>query len=146
MERVSISLGRVPLDAAALSASVRGDACGAVVTMLGVVRETSDDGRAVSGMEYEAFESMALRELQAIAEEAAARWPECNVAIAHRLGALTIGEASVAVAVGSPHRGEAFDACEYCIDELKARVEIWKREHYADGGDPRWLENRPQHR
>ncbi|TAM75996.1 molybdenum cofactor biosynthesis protein MoaE [bacterium] len=134
-------MGSEPLDAAALAESVRSDACGAVVTMVGVVRRTSDDGRPVSGMEYEAYDEMALRELRAIAGEACRRWPACHVAIAHRVGSLRIGEASVVVTVGAPHRGEAFDACEYCIDELKARVEVWKREHYADGGDARWLEN-----
>jgi len=140
-EGVIVALGREPLDAATLAARVRSDACGAVVMMVGVVRGTSDDGRRVTGMEYEAYETMALRELREIACEARSRWPECTIAIAHRIGDLGIGEASVVVAVGSPHRAEAFDACEFCIDELKARVEIWKREHYADGGDPRWLEN-----
>ena len=145
-ESVSVSLGTEPLDASALAERVRSDACGAVVVMVGVVRRTSDDDRPVSGMEYEAYEEMALRELRAIADESRRTWPECNVAIAHRVGSLRIGEASVVVAAGSPHRGEAFDACEYCIDELKARVEIWKREHYADGTDARWLENRTHRR
>lgn len=145
-ESVSVELGSDPLNSAALAERVRSDGCGAVVTMVGVVRRTSDDGRPVSGMEYEAYHEMAMRELRAIADEARAKWPECNVAIAHRVGSLRIGEASVVVAVGSPHRGEAFDACEYCIDALKARVEVWKREHYADGADARWLENRTHQR
>ncbi|TAM60743.1 molybdenum cofactor biosynthesis protein MoaE [bacterium] len=143
--RYTVALGPEPLHAAALSERVRADDCGAVVTMAGVVRDTSDDGRSVTGMEYEAYREMALRELEAIAREALRRWPACNIAMAHRVGTLRVGEASVVVAVGAPHRAEAFDACEYCIDELKARVEVWKREHYADGGDPRWLENRAGH-
>ncbi|HVA38796.1 MAG TPA: molybdenum cofactor biosynthesis protein MoaE [Candidatus Dormibacteraeota bacterium] len=145
-ESVVIVLGPEPLDAGALAQRVVGDLCGAVVTMVGVVRRLSDDGRSVTGMAYESYDSMALREMGEIAEEARSRWPECNIAIAHRVGSLAIGEASVVIAAASPHRAEAFDACEYCIDEVKARVEVWKQEHYADAAEPQWLENRPHPR
>jgi molybdopterin synthase catalytic subunit len=131
---------REPLSLEALVAAVRADVCGAVVTFVGVVRELSDDDRAVDGLSYEAYPAMALPEMRAIGDEAQLRWPGARVAIAHRVGALRIGEASVAIAVAAPHRAAAFDACEYAIDELKRRVPIWKKEHYVDG-DARWREN-----
>ncbi|MGH7662088.1 MAG: molybdenum cofactor biosynthesis protein MoaE [Vulcanimicrobiaceae bacterium] len=129
-----------PIDSGSLVERVRTDACGAVAIFLGVVRE-QHDGRAVQGLSYEAYPAMALEEMRAIAHEAQARFGPCDIAIVHRTGDLTIGEASVAVAVGAPHRGAAFDACEYAIDELKRRVEIWKKEHYIDG-DAAWVDNR----
>jgi len=89
-------------------------------------------------LEYEAYEEMALQELEAIAAETQRRWPVSDVRIVHRLGRLEIGEASVAVAVASPHRGEAFVACRFAIDTLKKSVPIWKKEFYADGAV--WLE------
>ena len=129
-----------PIDPAPLLERVRTDACGAVALFLGVVR-AQHDGRRVEGLSYEAYPSMALEEMQAIAREAAARFGPCNVAIVHRTGELRIGETSVAVAVGTPHRSEAFAACEYAISELKRRVEVWKKEHYLDG-DAAWVDNR----
>ena len=129
-----------PLDIDALVAAVRTDAAGALVTFIGYVRETSDDGRPVNGLTYEAHRELALAELRAVGAEAASRFGDARVAIAHRVGALAIGEAAVAIAVAAMHRGVAFDACEYAIDTLKARVPIWKKEHYRDG-DARWREN-----
>ncbi len=131
-----------PLDLTTLIAAVRSDATGGLVTFVGYVRETSDDGRPVSGLDYEAHRELALRELQAVGAEASARFGEARVAIAHRVGSLGLGEAAVAIAVAAAHRGVAFDACEYAIDQLKARVPIWKRERYRDG-DARWRENAP---
>jgi molybdopterin synthase catalytic subunit len=119
---------------------VRTDACGAVATFLGVARE-QHGGRRVEGLSYEAYPAMALDEMRAIAHEAVMRFGPCEIAIVHRTGDLRIGEASVAVAVGTPHRAEAFAACEYAISELKRRVEIWKKEHYLDGGET-WVDNR----
>ncbi len=135
-----IQLVAEPIDLKPLIEGVRTDACGAVATFLGVVRE-QHDGRAVRGLSYEAYPAMALDEMRAIAREARDRFGPCEIAIVHRTGELAIGEASVAVAVGAPHRGAAFDACEYAIDELKRRVEIWKKEHYVDG-DAAWVDNR----
>ena len=135
-----IALVTEPIDVETLIARVRTDACGAVATFLGVVRE-QHDGRPVRGLSYEAYPSMALGEMREIASEAAGKFGPCEIAIVHRTGDLQIGEASVAVAVGAPHRGAAFDACEYAIDELKRRVEIWKKEHYIDGGAT-WVDNR----
>jgi molybdopterin synthase catalytic subunit len=131
---------REPIDVAAIARSVRTDACGAVITFAGVVREMSDDERPVTGLSYEAHEAVAIAEFEKIAGEARERFGPCEIAIAHRTGDLQVGEISVAVAVAAPHRGAAFDACEYAIDELKRRAPIWKKEHYARGGSE-WRTN-----
>jgi molybdopterin synthase catalytic subunit len=131
---------RAPIDPALLDAAMRDDAFGAVVTFLGVVRERADDGRLVHGLEYEAYDAMALEEFETIAGEARQRFPDVRLAIVHRAGRLNVGEIAVAVVVGSPHRGAAFDACEYAIDEVKSRAPIWKKELYADG-EERWKAN-----
>ena len=135
-----VALVQAPIDPAPLIAAVRTDECGAVALFLGVVRE-QHDGRHVSGLSYEAYPSMALDEMRTIAREASARFGPCRVAIVHRTGDLPVGETSVAVAVATAHRSEAFAACEYAISELKRRVEIWKKEHYVDG-DASWVDNR----
>ena len=122
-----------PIDVDALYRSVLRDRDGAVVTFHGVVREYSDSGRAVRYLEYEAYPQMAEAQLRAIGAEIKRRWDIDDVAMVHRIGRLAIGEASVAIAVAAPHRGEAFDACEYAIDTLKATVPIWKKEVFADG-------------
>ena len=105
---------------------------GGTVLFLGTVRDVND-GRDVTGIEYSAYRSMAERELAAIVQEAAALADTNDIAVEHRLGTLTVGECSVAVVVGHPHRGRAFKAARYVIEELKQRVPIWKREQYVDG-------------
>lgn len=129
-----------PIDVSALAEHVRTDACGAVVTFAGVVRQHSDDDRPVTGLSYEVHDAMAIAEFETIASEARARFGDCEIAVLHRKGDLRIGEVAVAVAVASVHRSLAFDACEYVIDELKARAPIWKKEHYVDGASE-WIEN-----
>lgn len=121
-----------PIDAAALLAEVQRSANGATVLFVGTVREVND-GRSVSGLEYSAYAPMAEREMAAIVAEAAARWGTDDVAVEHRVGVLGLGEASVVIAVAHPHRGEAYEASRYVIEELKRRVPVWKREHYVDG-------------
>lgn len=111
---------------------------GAVVAFLGIVRD-HNDGRRVVGMHYDAYIEMAEPVLEAILAEAAARAGSERIAAVHRIGELGIGEASVAIAVSAPHRGEAFDACRYVIEEIKRRLPVWKEERYADGV-ARWLE------
>ena len=130
-----IGLTRTPIDLTALQAVDPGD--GALCLFLGVVRN-ENGGQRVLHLEYEAYEDMALPLLEEIAAEARRRWPVTVVRIVHRLGRLEIGETSVAVAVASPHRAEAFEACRYAINTLKATVPIWKKEFYADGAV--WLE------
>lgn len=121
-----------PLDASALAEYVRTDECGAVCTFLGVARRFSR-GREVVHLEYEAYPEMAERKMRQIAEEIRERWDIERVAMLHRSGELAIGEASVAIAVASPHRREAFEACQYAIDRLKTIVPIWKKEVWSNG-------------
>jgi molybdopterin synthase catalytic subunit len=128
-------LVRAPIDLAALCTTASRD--GALALFVGVVRD-ENQGRPVARLEYEAYEEMAEAELQRVEEETRAQFPVTAVRLVHRLGPLAIGEASVAVAVSSPHRGEAFAACRFAIDTLKKRVPIWKKEFYADGAV--WLE------
>lgn len=106
---------------------------GAIVLMSGMVRNQTD-GRSVEYLEYQAYEPMALRVFQQIAAGARQQWPDItHVVIHHRTGKLEIGEVSVLVAVGSPHRAAAFAACQYAIDTLKHNAPIWKKEHWHDG-------------
>jgi len=121
-----------PIDASALLAAVGDDGAGGTVLFVGTTRD-ENDGRRVERLEYEAYREMATAEMAAIGAEIARRWPVKAVAMVHRVGVVAIGEASVAVAVSAPHRAEAFEACRYGIDTLKARVPIWKKEHYAGG-------------
>jgi molybdopterin synthase catalytic subunit len=130
-----VQLVRAPIDLAALHATSPAD--GALCLFVGVVRN-ENAGRPVRHLEYEAYEEMAVPLMQQIAADVRRQWPVTEVRLVHRLGRLEIGEASVAVAVASPHRGEAFAACRYAIDTLKARVPIWKKEYYGDGSA--WLE------
>ena len=121
-----------PIDVSAILGRVSRSANGATVLFLGMVRDMNE-GRDVTGIEYTAYRSMAERELATIVEEAAALADSDDIAVEHRLGELSVGECSVAVAVGHPHRSRAFEAARYVIEELKQRVPIWKREHYIDG-------------
>ena len=109
---------------------------GGICTFIGQVRRQAR-GREVAYIDYNAFVPLATKQLQRIADEAEKRWP-CAVVIQHRLGRVELGEASVIVAVGSPHRAQAFDACRWCIDTLKEDVPIWKREVSPDGAF--WIE------
>ena len=112
--------------------AIVGPDCGAVATFVGTVRD-STRGRAVIALEYEAYESMALKQFALIEQEAQDRWPGCRVAIHHRTGRLLPGEISVAIAAAAPHRDDAFAACRHAIEALKADAPIWKRELYRDG-------------
>lgn len=125
-------LVRDPIDANALIGRVSRPANGAVLLFLGTVRDVND-GRAVTGIEYSAYDAMAERELTDIARETAQRFGVGDVAIEHRLGELALEDASVGIAVAHAHRGEAYDASRWIIEEIKRRVPIWKREQYADG-------------
>ena len=106
---------------------------GAIVLMSGMVRNKTD-GRAVAFLEYQAYEPMVVEVFKQIADRIRQQWPDVSrIAIHHRTGRLKIGEISVLVAVGCPHRGEAFEACRYAIDTLKHNAPIWKKEHWEDG-------------
>ena len=126
-----------PLDPARLRRRVGAPEDGAVLVFLGTVRDHAD-GRSVSGMQYEGYEEMALEVLRRIAKEACDRFSTPHLAVAHRLGALEIGEISVVVAVSSPHRAEAYGASRYVMEEIKRRLPVWKKEFYIDGA-ARWV-------
>lgn len=120
-------LTRGSLDPTSLLASVRRDGDGGLASFVGVVRN-ENDGKSVSRIEYTAYEPMAEREMKKIASELAEKYPETRVRFLHRLGTLSIGEISVAIAAASPHRAEAFAACREAIERIKSRVPIWKKE------------------
>ena len=106
---------------------------GAVVVMSGTVRNQTE-GKAVEYLEYQAYQPMAISVFNSIAAQIRSQWQDTNrIVIHHRIGKLTIGEISVIVAVGCPHRSEAFDACRYAIDTLKHNAPIWKKEWFSDG-------------
>lgn len=129
----SFSITFAPLSLAEIYALADDPANGAVVVMSGTVRNQTD-GKPVVALEYQAYEPMAVRVFEAIAADIRNRWTDVNrVVIHHRTGRLQIGEISVIVAVGCPHRSEAFAACKYAIDTLKHNAPIWKKEHWADG-------------
>lgn len=111
---------------------------GAIATFLGTVRNFAD-GSAVIGLGYSAYIEMAQKELTSIVAEAAAIAPDTDVAAVHRIGELALGDISVAIAAGHAHRAQAFEACRYVIEEIKRRVPIWKREHYASG-ESEWVD------
>jgi molybdopterin synthase catalytic subunit len=125
-----------PLDLVRLVEAVTRNTSGAIASFLGVVREFAR-GRQVHHLEYDAYPEMAAATMRQIGEEIRARWPVDGVAIVHRTGRLTIGEASVAIAIASPHRHEALQACGYAIERLKEIVPIWKREVWTDGAE--WI-------
>ena len=134
------AIGPEPVDLAALVTAVAHAGAGAVASFVGVVRDVNE-GAAVHGIEYEAYGPMVVRELDAILDEVTARWPGVRAAARHRVGYVSVGEVSVAVTASSPHRAAAFDACRYVVEELKRRVPVWKREHYADGRRA-WVDGR----
>jgi molybdopterin synthase catalytic subunit len=115
--------------------------CGATVTLDGYVRQFTK-GRETLYLEYEAYESMALKEMQKLIEAAHLKFEISNIGIVHRTGRLEIGETSVVISVAAPHRKTAFAACEWLIKELKRTVPIWKKEVYADGEE--WVEGDSQ--
>jgi molybdopterin synthase catalytic subunit len=121
-----------PIDVSHLIAVAQAAGVGALSVFLGTVRDLND-GRAVSGMEYEAYEGMAASELAAVAREVCDGTPGLRVAIEHRIGTLAIGDVSVAIVAAHAHRGPALDGARAIIESLKQRVPIWKREHYLDG-------------
>ncbi len=134
-ERFRVSVD--PLDATAVAAVVSAPACGAVATFIGLVRD-HNAGRRVQWLDYEAYGPLAVKAFAQIDEEARGRWPSVRLAIHHRVGRLSIGEASVAIAAASAHRADAFAACRYAIERIKQIAPIWKHEHF-DGGEV-WIE------
>lgn len=127
-----IRITRGQLDPIPITDTVRQDSNGAVVTFLGTTRRSSH-GREVLFLDYEAYEPMAMQELQRIATEVTSMWNINDIAIVHRIGRIEIGDISLVVATASPHRKEAFEACHYVVDRIKETVPIWKKEVFKDG-------------
>jgi molybdopterin synthase catalytic subunit len=128
------------IDTQVVLASVRQPGAGAVVAFDGTVRDHSR-GRRTLFLDYEAYEPMALRELEKLAQQAREKFAVCDVVIVHRTGRLEIGETSVLIAVSAAHRAAAFDACRWIIDTLKHTVPIWKKEYFEDGAV--WADGEP---
>ena len=127
-----IELTTEPIDYNQLTESVRDHAAGAVTLFLGTVREFTR-GVQTSWLEYEAYPDMARASMAELEAEAFQKFTVTKIAISHRTGTMALGEISVAIAVSSPHRDQAFEAGRWLIDTLKERVPIWKKEHFADG-------------
>jgi molybdopterin synthase catalytic subunit len=132
-----ISITHERLDRDALVAAVTHASVGGIVVFEGVVRDNAR-GKQIRYLEYDVYPEMAVQQIREIVAEAERRWGVERVAVAHRVGKLEIGEASVIIVVASPHRGEAFDACRYIIDTLKTTVPIWKKEVATNGEE--WVE------
>ena len=129
----SFAITFAPLSLAEIYSLADDPANGAIVLMSGTVRNQTE-GKPVKSLEYQAYEPMAIAVFRSIAQQIRHKWKDVNrVVIHHRIGHLSIGEISVLVAVGCPHRGEAFSACQYAIDTLKHNAPIWKKEHWEDG-------------
>lgn len=124
------------LDCESIERIVESPANGAQCVFRGVVRQDSDLN-PVEALEYDSYPEMAVAQLRQIANEAIDKWPGARIAVEHRLGSVPLGEASVVIAAGTPHRAEAFACCRFLIEELKHRVPIWKKEIGASG--PRWI-------
>ncbi|MBC8089728.1 MAG: molybdenum cofactor biosynthesis protein MoaE [Phycisphaerae bacterium] len=133
-----VALVAEPINVPALLALVTDNGVGAVTLFLGTVRNLND-GRTVTGIDYEAYGAMAESELRAIAADLVGQMPELRLAIQHRVGTLVLGDVSVAIAAGHAHRAQALEASRTAIEAIKKRVPIWKREHYAEG-DWQWVD------
>lgn len=127
-----VELTREPIDTAAALQRVTSPKAGAVVLFLGTVRELTGD-RVTASLDYDCYPEMAEKKLAELEAEARRRWPVTELVLIHRLGHMDLTDASVAVAVSTPHRQDAFEAGKWLIDTLKEVVPIWKKENYADG-------------
>jgi len=135
-----VQITDLPIDSEAVINLVRTDDSGAINVFIGTVRNSTQN-REVMKLEFEAYESMALKELRKIVDQVKARWPVNEIAIHHRVGELAIGDVPVVIAVSTPHRTQGFEACEFAIDTLKLAVPIWKKEIFADGEE--WVSTHP---
>ncbi len=134
-QSVRVSVGKDPIDTSSLLEEVSRPDSGATVLFLGTVRDHSEGKTGVTHLDYEVFEEKVESEISEIVGEAAANWPVLSVAVEHRSGEVLLGEASVAVAVSSGHRADAFEAARFVIDELKHRAPIWKKEFWPGGAE-----------
>jgi molybdopterin synthase catalytic subunit len=130
---VAITAG--PIDPARLLAEVSRPQAGAIALFLGTARDNAEGRTGITHLEYEAYPEHAESIIGAILDEALGRWPILAAAVEHRVGVVDVGEPSVAVAVSTAHRADAFEAARYLIDELKLRAPLWKKEHWPGGGE-----------
>jgi molybdopterin synthase catalytic subunit len=138
-DQIWIAVTDQPLAVDRVLAWVARPGCGAIVSFAGTVRDHSQGRPLVTSLEYEVHPDLAVSRLREVADSARQRWPMIGrLAMLHRSGLLHVGEVSVVVAASTPHRGEAFEAAEYCIDTLKRTVPVWKRETWSGGTD--WSE------
>jgi len=121
-----------PIDTAAVLASVQSNNAGASVLFVGTTREMTEGKRTLK-LDYQCYQAMAIKKMADILEEAQTRWNLIACSIVHRIGTVELGEASIAVAVSSPHRVDSFESAQWMVDTLKRDVPIWKQEHWADG-------------
>jgi len=135
---IRVSVGDDPIDTSALVDEVRRADSGATVLFIGTVRDHSPGKDGVTHLDYEVYVEQVEPKIREIIDEAAGHWPLLSVAVEHRSGRVELGEASVAVAVATAHRSDAFAAAEFLIDELKTRAPIWKKEHWPGGSE--WSE------
>lgn len=129
---MKFSVSKTAIDVSAAKKSVADDSCGALVVFEGWIRD-HNEGQQVKRLEYEVYRPLAENEGARIIDEAVQRFGVSHALCIHREGLLELGEVAVLVCVSSPHRGEAFDACRYIIDQTKVRLPIWKKEHYVSG-------------
>jgi len=134
-QSIRVTVGVAPIDAGALVAEVGRPDSGATVLFLGTVRDHSEGKEGVTHLEYEVFAEEVEAKIAEIVAEATARWPVLSAAIEHRSGTVGLGDASVAVAIASAHRSDAFEAARFVIDELKQRAPIWKKEFWPGGAE-----------
>lgn len=134
-QSIRVSVGDEPIDGGALLAEVGQSGSGATVLFVGTVRDHSEGKVGVTHLDYEVYTEQVEPNIAEIVDEATVRWPVLGVVVEHRSGRVEVGEASVAVAVSSEHRGDAFAAARYIIDELKQRAPIWKKEFWPGGAE-----------
>ena len=135
-----VTLTTVPIDVPAALHYLQLEQAGAIDLFLGVVRDNTQE-RPVDRLEYEAYDRMAISEMQKIADEAQQQWPILRYIITHRKGTLQIGEMAVLIGVATAHRADAFEACRYIIDTIKKTVPIWKKEVFTNGEE--WVNAHP---
>ncbi|MDG6963839.1 MAG: molybdenum cofactor biosynthesis protein MoaE [Nitrososphaerota archaeon] len=137
----TVRITRAPIDVAKVLRAVRDPSAGGMTLFLGTVRDRNE-GRAVRGLEYQVYKGMAEKRMSAIEAEVRTKWPVRKMVMVHRYGRLRIGEVSVAVAVATEHRADAFGACRYAIDTIKRTLPLWKRESLSGGGEA-WTKGEP---
>jgi molybdopterin synthase catalytic subunit len=134
-QSIRVTVGEEPIDGGALVAEVSRPDSGATVLFMGTVRDHSEGKRGVTHLEYEVFAERVVPKIEEIVNDASSRWPVLGVVVEHRSGTVEVGEASVAVAVASAHRSDAFTAARFIIDELKQQAPIWKKEFWPGGAE-----------